>query len=503
MKSDSERMRTLPRKVLLALLVICATLGLAIATPPQTAKRPVTGRAFADIGGDAVAALEKTLYDGNGLWHDCTSAVCATRNQDWGSDSLTYLLYMRWSTTHERSIPPLLKELSRTARTYAPPCRDRPCLLWSDVPMWDSIAASREYQADGRNTLALAKAKAAFLAVEGSDAYARGACPAIRYQRPDGRGDKLKTLETDSNGVKAALLLYDATHRQAYLATAARRYAAIRRYFLDSELPLYSVYVFDDGRTCVQVPHRFFASVNGNMIWNGERLYQITGRERYRTEALATAHAVDRFLSDSAGVFSDLQAENDLEEPLVEGMLALATQEHEAFARRWLLTSAAAAYSARKDDGTYGRFFDGPPPEGIVTAWQTNGGLATAIAAAALAPSGVVRADAWQGARFIPYAVDELPAELHVRGSGIALIGTLGEVCCQPGHARIFVDGVETVNFVGTWQNKSSAGHSFPDSVLFAWRWPTSGAHVVTLLPGVYNDKEGGAFLHLRGYMVR
>ena len=503
MKSDSERMRALPRKVLLALLVICATLGLSLATPPQAPKPTGAARTFANIGDDAVAALESKLYDGNGLWHDCPSAVCATHNGDWGSDSLTYLLYMRWAMTRDRAVPPLLAALARTARTYDPPCRNRPCRLWSDVPMWDSVAASREYEVDGQDALALAKAKAAFRAVEESDAYARGACPAISYQRPNGRGDRLKTLETDSNGVKAALLLYAATRQKPYLDVAERRYGAIRRYFLDSQLPLYSVYVFDDGRRCVQVPHRFFASVNGNMIWNGERLYRVTGRARYRTDALMTAHAVEKYLSDGAGVFSDLQAENDLEEPLIEAMLVLATQEHEVFARRWLLTSAAAAFSSRKGDGTYGRFFDGPPPEGIVTAWQTNGGLATEIAAAALAPGGIVRADAWQGARFVPYAVDRLPATVHVRGSGIALIGTLGEICCEPGHARILVDGVETVNHVGTWQNKSSAGRSFPDSVLFAWRWPTSGTHVVTLLPGVYNHKEGGAFLHLRGYLVR
>ena len=368
--------------------------------------------------------------------------------------------------------------------------------------MWDSVAASREYEADPQDILALTKAQAAYKAVEESDAYGRGACPAIDYQRPSGRGDRLKTLETDSNGVKAALLLYTATGEARYLTRAKRRYAAIRRYFLDPELPLYSVYVFDDGRHCVQVPHRFFASVNGNMIWNGERLFRMTGLLQYRADALATAVAVETYLSDAAGVFSDLQAENDLEEPLVEAMLVLATTEHQPSARKWLLTSAAAAYSSRKVDGTYGRFFDGPPPAGIVTAWQTNGGLATEIAAAALAPGGMVRSDAWQGARFVPYAVDVLPAEVHVRGSGIALIGTLGEICCEPGHARILVDGVETVNRVGTWQNKSSAGHSFPDSVLFAWRWPSVGDHVVTLLPGVYDAKEGGAFLHLSGYMV-
>ena len=501
MKTDPKHVRALSRN-LLTLLLVVGTLGLALATPEQPPRRAAAGLSFTRVGNDAVAALVGTLYDGNGLWHDCPSAICATRNQDWGSDSLTNTLYVRWETTHDSAVRPLLAALARTARRYESPCRNRPCLLWSDVPMWDSVAAAREYEVDKRDTLALSKAKAAFVAVEDSDAYALGACPAIRYQRPNGRGDRLKTLETDSNGVKAALLLYAATHDRHYLAIAERRYASIRRYFLDPVLPLYSVYVFDDGRECVQVPHRFFASVNGNMIWNGERLYAVTGRAHYRAEALATAGAVDSDLSDGAGVFSDLQAENDLEEPLVEAMLALAMNERAAFARRWLLTSAAAAYSSRKSDGTYGRFFDGPPPEGIVTAWQTNGGLAAEIAAAALAPGGMVNSDAWRGARFIPYAVNELPATVHMFGSGIALIGTLGEVCCQPGHARILVDGVETVNHVGTWQNKSSAGRSFPDSVLFAWRWPTAGAHVVTLLPGVYNDKEGGTFLHLRGYMV-
>ena len=369
--------------------------------------------------------------------------------------------------------------------------------------MWDSIAASHEYEASPSNTLALAKAKAAFDAVEDSDAYARGACPAIRYQRPNGRGDRLKTLETDSNAVKAAILLYDATRERRYLRVAVTRYAAIRRYFLDARLPLYSVYVFDDGKQCVQVPHRFFASVNGNMIWNGLRLASLTGRGRYRDDALATANAVDRLLSDAAGVFSDLQAENDLEEPLIEAMFALATVERQAFARQWLLTNASAAYSARKADGTYGRFFDGPPPAGIVTAWQTNGGLASEIAASALEADGVVDSGGWSDARYVPYSVRRLPTTLHISGSGVALIGTIGEVCCQPGHARILLDGVETVNGIGTWQNKSSSGHPFPGSVLFAWRWPKPGAHVVTLLPGVYDPKEGGPFLDLSGYIVR
>jgi hypothetical protein len=507
MKISFERARALRRNVFVAILLLCATLGLAMAMPQrQAATRLAPSNAaptFAQAGNEAMQTLVSELYDGNGLWRDCASAVCRSHNNDWGSDSLTDTLYMRWWTTGDASVPPLLAALARTERLYAEPCSLRPCELWSDVPLWDSIAASREYEVDPHDPLPLAKAKAAFESVEGSDAYARGACPDIRYQRPDGRGDQLKTLETDSNGVKAALLLYAETHAPRYLRIAERRYAAIRRYFLDPELPLYSVYVFDDGRTCVAVPHRFFASVNGNMIWNGERLFTITRRANYRTDAIATATAVATDLSDADGVFSDLQAENDLEEPLVEAMLVLATSEQQDFARRWLLKNAAAAYSARKTDGTYGRFFDGPPPAGLVTAWQTNGGLAAEIAAAALEPGGSVRTGGWQGARFIPYAVNALPASIRIRGSGIALIGTIGEICCEPGHARILVDGRETVNGVGTWQNKSSAGRSFPDSVLFAWRWPTAGPHVVTLLPGVYDAKEGGAFLHLSGYLLR
>jgi len=64
-----------------------------------------------------------------------------------------------------------------------------------------------------------------------------------------------------------------------------------------------------------------------------------------------------------------------------------------------------------------------------------------------------------------------LPASITVTGSAIALIGTLGERCCEPGHARVFVDGRETVDGTGIWQNKSSSGKSLPGSVLFAWRW--------------------------------
>src|SRR5262249_9470351 len=181
------------------------------------------------------------------------------------------------------------------------------CGSWSDVPQWDAIALMDEYEAT-RSAAALAKAKAAFAYVEHSSAYALGACPTIRYQQPGGGGNKLKTLETDANAIKAALLLYRATRDSQYLDAARTHYAAVRTYFLDPEVPLYSVYVFDDGTACTQVPHRFFASVNGDMIWSGLELSSDTGDRGYLGQAVATGRAVDRDLADGRGVFTDLQA---------------------------------------------------------------------------------------------------------------------------------------------------------------------------------------------------
>ncbi|MDQ2908634.1 MAG: hypothetical protein M3R44_04700 [Candidatus Eremiobacteraeota bacterium] len=489
------------RQLLRSALVV-ALLGTCVALAARPAPLVAQAPTFGTLGDQAVTSLLESFYAGNGYWRDCPESRCWVHNSDWGSDSLTNTLYLRWKTAQDPRVAPVLTELAGTARHYLPPCQGRKCLLWSDVPMWDSVAASREYEVL-HEPAALDKAKAAFGAVDDSNVYNVGACPAIRYQRPYGRGDHLKTLESDSNGVKAALLLYGETRDAHYLSVAMQRYDAIRHYFLDPKLPLYSVYVFDDGRHCRQVPHRYFASVNGNMIWNGVRLYELTGYPMYRQQAVATARAVAHDLSDPDGVFMDLQAENDLEEPLVEAMFALATQEHRAFARQWLMVNAATAYSARKPDGTYGRFFDGPPPQATVTAWQTNGGLATEIAAAALEPSSGADRARWNDAIFVPRDISRLPATIRFDGTGFALIGTLGEKCCQPGHARIMIDGRETMNEIGSWQNKSSSGRRFPNSVLFAWRWPTRGAHEVTFLPGVYDAKEGGAYLHASGYLIR
>jgi hypothetical protein len=165
------------------------------------------------------------------------------------------------------------------------------------------------------------------------------------------------------------------------------------------------------------------------------------------------------------------------------------------------LRNAAALVPDKETNGSYGRFWGGPAPDTTVTAWQTNGGFALAFAAAALAPTGVPAiVDIWKSSRWVDDDVRDLPATLSFTGSAIALVGTIGQECCESGHASVFVDGVETFDQTGIWQNKSSSGAVIANSVLFTWRWPESGSHTLRFEPGATNAKEGGSFLHLSGY---
>ena len=454
---------------------------------------------LAEAGREAVATLAGVYYSGRGSWRACDAADCATGDSDWGADSLTYALALQASLRNDRRLLPMLRALARNAPAYAVPCGPASGCGWSDVAEWDSIALSDEYLATGA-PVALVKARNAYEYVQRARAFSLGGCRAIPYQQPWGGENRLKTLETAANAVKAALLLYKATRERAYLISAIGEYRAARRYFLDPRVPLYTVYVFDDGHACRQLPHRFFASVNGDMIWSGVALYRDTGRRAYRDQAKSTAAAVERYLSDGRGVFTDLQAENDVVEPLIEGMLALA-QDGQRAARAWVLANAAAALSGRTQDGSFGRFFDGPPPAATVTAWQTNGGLAVEIAASAIAPRTPVRVtNHWEGGTLVSRQISAIPATIRFHGSGIALLGTLGQRCCEAGHARVLIDGRETFDRTGIWQNKSSAGRSIPNTILFAWRWRTPGNHSLTFLPGIPNPKEGPSFLQLGAY---
>lgn len=479
-----------------AAFVMCALI-LAVCFPyaaladPQQANGQTT---FAQAGNEATQTLLQEFYAGNGLWRDCNAPSCQASNTDWGDDSATYTLYLRWKTDRDGTIPAVMQDLSKTAPLYPAPCTATgDCSSWSDTPEWDAVAMMREYEVLGDRN-ALVRAEDAYRFVDQSHAYALGACPIIPYQRPQ-QTAQVKTLETLSNSIKAALLIYRATHDPDYLESARLQYDAARMYFLDAQIPLYSVHVTDDGTQCHQIAHRFFASVNGNMIWNGLALWQATGEHDYYDQALATAHAADATLADARGVFADVQGDNDVVEPLVEAMFDLATREHQAFARAWILRNAAAALASRAPDGTFSRFFDGPPQTSS-SIWESNGGLALEIAAGMLDPNQQVAiGTGWNAAEYFGAPSTALPTTISFDGSGVALLGTIGPAA-QRSHIRVLVDGQQTFDRTGLWQNKRMPDGN-ANTVLFAWRWPTVGEHTITLEPGAAN-----AALDLRAYVA-
>lgn len=456
---------------------------------------------YSVLAARAIRMLETTYYNGTGEWHMCVPVICNTKNRDWGADSLTNTLYFHWQLSHDKHVLPIVNTLARTAHTFLPAD-----VGTSDVAMWDAVTMAREYQVTG-DSIALAKAEAAFTWVDSvkSADYAQGACPSIDYELPGGGPADLKTLETDSNYIKAALLLYQITHNTTYLWKAETKYADVRQYFLDPVVPLYTDYLFDNGSSCRQLGGRYYASVNGNMIWAGAALARFTGNQGYLDQAVSTARAIGRYLSDGTGVYVGLQADNDIVEPLIEAMYNLAVLDHQAFARSWLMTAASAAGAGVTADGGYGRFFNGPAPPGLLTSWQLNGGIALMVAAAALDPiGGPADPGYWRRATFVADSrrLVSAPVRISFTGRAIAIIGTLGDVCCQAGHARVFIDGRETFDRTGIWQNKTSASRHLPGEVLFAWRWRVAGPHIIEISPGIPNAMEGGSFFHMAGYYV-
>jgi len=468
---------------------------------PPTASFTVVSDSYAALAARSTHLLESSYYNGTGLWHMCLPVgTCSTKNRDWGADALTNVLYFRWALARDRSVLPYMRSLAQTARLWQPGDSAS-----SDSVAWDAVAEARLYQATG-SKIALAKAEAALAFLDSEPGLGTGACPAVDYQWPYRQRSDLKTIETASNYIKAAVLLYRITGAHHYLSAARQQYAQVRRYFLARSVPLYSAYMFDNGQACQVLPGQFFASVNGNMIWAGSELAAATGDRGYLRQAIATAQAMSSRLSDSAGVFADLQADNDIVVPLVEAMDRLATHDRVRFAARWLLTNASAAGADVNSLGQFGRFFDGPPPAAEATAWQVSGGIALMVAAAALDPRGrPADPGFWKDAGFVLDSQTLAPGgqvRIAFTGQAIAIIGTIGAQCCVQGHASVFVDGTQTFSHVGIWQNYSSPSRQQPGQVLFAWRWPTPGHHIITITPAPYNPEQGGTYFTMTGYLL-
>jgi hypothetical protein len=447
----------------------------------------------------SIGLLEHSYNNGLGLWRMCVPYTCNAKNRDWGADALTNVLAFRWMLDRDPSVLPYLRRLVKTSYQWSPHLAGS-----SDSAAWDAVSEARMYQVTG-DQLALKKSEAALAWITSTKSFATGACPQVDYQWAHGKRTDLKTIETEANYVKAAMIVYSITGKRDYLKQAEQQYAVVRKYFLARTAPLYTAYMFDNHKSCHVLPGQFFASVNGDMIWDGSALAAATGQRAYLSQAIATARAVQTKLSDSAGVFADLLADNDIVEPLIEAMYTLATTDHQHFARQWLLTNASAAGADVNSMGEFGRFFDGPPPADEATAWQVNGGIALAVVAATLDPHGHPSDPGfWQTASFV---VDSQTLaggaiRIQVHGRAIAIIGTIGAQCCNAGHARVFVDGRETFDQTGIWQNMSSPSHQQPDQVLFAWRWRTGGEHVITIRPASYNSMQGGSFFQMTGYLV-
>ncbi|MGH7284911.1 MAG: hypothetical protein ACRELY_25575 [Polyangiaceae bacterium] len=486
---------------LVACMAVVGVMSCSASHEPAPAPSPTM--TFQQTSDAALQTLQNVFYD-DGNWNTCAPTPCSSilpsDDFDWGADSLTAALTLRWSIAGDAAIPPMMTRLAANAATYGT-CSASDCPSWSDVPLWDSIAASHEHLIIGTDET-LQHAQQAFDYVDTAAQFALGACPDIDYQLPSGGDNHLKTLETDSNYIKAALLLYQITGTATYLTKAQTKYASARKYFLDPSVPLYTVFVLDDGQSCSQIPARFYASVNGNMIWNGIALAAATSTSSYLDDAMATGQAVTQYLVDANGVFADLQTDDDVVEPLVEAMNRLATEQNQTFASDWLKTNATAMAAARTSFGAYGRFFDGPAPQGQVSEWQANGGLALAFVAGGLWPTEIAttKADAWQSAVYVADDLSTLPSSIQFTGQAIAVFGTMGEGSYQLGQASVLVDGTETFDQTGIHQNESNALGRIDNAILFAWRWPTSGRHTLTFQAGPSDPKNGGPFLHVQGY---
>jgi len=479
-----------------SLLCLAALFALAACGP--------AGRTYGDIGATTTTALQQSWFAG-GAWKLCLAAACPTSSSGSGAAALTFAAYFGWQPQNKSagdpSYGPLMDKIVQHIPIFNHPCVDAGCHINSDVPMWNAVAMVRSYNKEDTGNPGLSAAVIVLRTFDRSRAYYTGACPEIAYLEPFGGKSKLKALATESNYVKASINVAQLSSDNSYLDKAEHHYLAARKYFFDPKAGLYTGYVIDDGQHCRQVPRRFLAGVNGNMIYSAFALDQLRkGDPAYSQQANAVAHAAVKELSDARGILANLQDEDDTADPLFEAMYVIAYYWNQDFARSWIVRNAAAADAARTKDGSVGRFLDGPPPEDGVSAWQTSGGFAATLAAKALEPYEVPSPDpGWSHAGFKPLKAQKTPLVIRFTGRGIALRGTLGDPCC-PSGARVFVDGVETFDHTGIRQSYSPAG-KFPNAVLFAWQWPASGKHEIKIEARAPADAARA--VHLSGYEVK
>lgn len=157
---------------LLGLLVVlgCSTDGNVLL--PQAA--PMTFRQVSDA---ALQTMKTAFYDG-GNWNLCVPTKCGflpDDDFDWGADSMTAALYLRWSIENDATVVPMIKALDANGAAYGT-CTDTNCLMWSDVPLWDSIAGAHEHLVIA-SASSLHRAVTGFDFVDTANQFGTGACP--------------------------------------------------------------------------------------------------------------------------------------------------------------------------------------------------------------------------------------------------------------------------------------------------------------------------------------
>jgi hypothetical protein len=86
-----------------------------------------------------------------------------------------------------------------------------------------------------------------------------------------------------------------------------------------------------------------------------------------------------------------------------------------------------------------------------------------------------------------------------VAGLVVSLSAVAGITSCSKAKPSPPVDAGPQVTFQ---QVSDDALQAMLNSLLFAWRWPTSGAQTLELTAPPSDAKEGGPFIHIQSYAV-
>ena len=127
---------------------------------------------FGRLADDAVGTVLRTWYAGGSAFRACAGCAGAS-NSDWGTDSLIDVLYLRWRLNRD---PVVARAFAEIVTGEPAPTLGR----FSDVPMWDAVAAVRAYDVT-RDPRALANAVRQYRGLAAARRFALEPCRALDY----------------------------------------------------------------------------------------------------------------------------------------------------------------------------------------------------------------------------------------------------------------------------------------------------------------------------------